>query len=36
VNLAIRQTADGGMQVQKEPLPQMPAELRALFEETKA
>jgi succinate dehydrogenase / fumarate reductase flavoprotein subunit len=35
VNLAIRQAADGSMQVQKEPLPEMPGELKALFEETK-
>jgi len=36
VNLAIRQAGDGSMQVQKEPLPQMPDDLRKLFEETKA
>ena len=35
VNLAIRQQADGGMQVAKEPLPQMPDDLRTLFEEKK-
>ena len=35
VNLAIRQAGDGSMQVQKEPLPQMPDDLRKLFEETK-
>jgi succinate dehydrogenase / fumarate reductase flavoprotein subunit len=35
VNLAIRQGPDGSMQVQKEPLPQMPDDLKALFEETK-
>ena len=35
VNLTIRQSADGGMQVQKEPLPQLPEELKPLFEEKK-
>ncbi len=33
VNLAVRQGADGGMQVVKEPLPEMPDDLKALFEE---
>ena len=35
VNLAIRQTPDGSMQVAREPLPQMPDELKAFFEEKK-
>jgi len=32
VNVAVRQAGDGSMQVQKEPLPQMPDDLRALVE----
>ena len=32
VNVAVRQAGDGSMQIQKEPLPQMPAELRDLVE----
>jgi succinate dehydrogenase / fumarate reductase flavoprotein subunit len=35
VNLAIRQQADSSMQVAKEPLPQMPDDLKTLFEEKK-
>jgi succinate dehydrogenase / fumarate reductase flavoprotein subunit len=35
VNLAIRQDGDGSMQVAREPLPQMPDELKAFFEEKK-
>jgi succinate dehydrogenase / fumarate reductase flavoprotein subunit len=33
VNVAVRQAGDGSMQLAKEPLPQMPDELRKLFEE---
>jgi succinate dehydrogenase / fumarate reductase flavoprotein subunit len=33
VNVAVRQAGDGSMQIQKEPLPQMPDDLRKLFEE---
>ena len=33
VNVVIRQGPDGEPQVSQEPLPQMPAELKALFEE---
>jgi len=35
VNVVIRQGPDGAPQVSQEPLPQMPAELKALFEEGK-
>jgi succinate dehydrogenase / fumarate reductase flavoprotein subunit len=35
VNVVIRQGPDGEPQVSQEPLPQMPAELKALFEEGK-
>jgi succinate dehydrogenase / fumarate reductase flavoprotein subunit len=33
VNVVIRRGPDGEPQVSQEPLPQMPAELKALFEE---
>ena len=33
VNVAVRQGPDGSMQIAKEPLPQMPDDLRKLFEE---
>jgi succinate dehydrogenase / fumarate reductase flavoprotein subunit len=33
VNVAVRQADDGSMQIQKEPLPQMPDDLRKLLEE---
>ena len=33
VNVVVRQASDGSMQIQKEPLPQMPDDLRKLFEE---
>jgi succinate dehydrogenase / fumarate reductase flavoprotein subunit len=36
VNVVIRRTPDGELSVTREPLPQMPDELRTLFEETKA
>jgi succinate dehydrogenase / fumarate reductase flavoprotein subunit len=32
-NNAVRQRPDGSMEIEKTPLPEMPAELRALFEE---
>jgi succinate dehydrogenase / fumarate reductase flavoprotein subunit len=33
VNVVVRRASDGAMQITTEPLPQMPAELQALFEE---
>jgi succinate dehydrogenase / fumarate reductase flavoprotein subunit len=34
-NLVVRKNAAGGMQVQREPIPEMPAELKAIIEEFK-
>jgi succinate dehydrogenase / fumarate reductase flavoprotein subunit len=34
-NIAVRRTGDGGMQVTREPLPEMPAELKHVIEEQK-
>ena len=35
VNVVLRQAGDGGVDLRHEPLPQMPAELKALFQERK-
>jgi hypothetical protein len=33
VNVAVRRSANGEMELRQEPLPEMPAELQHLFEE---